>query len=314
MGYFQPMVIYRNPDENRKDSVIRYIGNRVLRANRNMLVALVGSTGAGKSWAGLSLCEKYSKMFNIPFNPEDHVISSLKELLLLITNKDVDKKIQFGTALLFDEPQVEANARNFQSEMNQALSQLISTFRNQRLVVFFATPYLEMIDKQSRMLFHGEFKVLGFDKNTGITRIKPRFLEYNKKIDDFYRKRLIIQYKTNDKIAMNITKLNFWEVERASTETINIYEGKKKSFTDNLNKRLLNQIELNEKQQEGKNKNEELIKVRELYNQFGEDYIKIMEQMPHLSPFTVEKYIFFIKKSLKLTNTRRIVNPRVDVG
>ena len=45
-----------------------------------------------------------------------------------------------------------------------------------RLIVFFATPYLEMIDKQSRILFHGEFKVLGYDKNTKVANIKPRFL------------------------------------------------------------------------------------------------------------------------------------------
>jgi len=42
MGYFQPIVIYRNPEEDRKDSVIRYIGNRVLRSNKNFLCAVVG--------------------------------------------------------------------------------------------------------------------------------------------------------------------------------------------------------------------------------------------------------------------------------
>ncbi|GAI81262.1 unnamed protein product, partial [marine sediment metagenome] len=113
--------------------------------------------------------EEYAKMFNIEFNPEDHVISSLKELLLLITSKDLEKKVSFGSVILFDEPQVEGNARNWQSEMNKALSQLISTFRNQRLIILFATPYLEFIDKQSRILFHGEFKVLGYDRNTQIT-------------------------------------------------------------------------------------------------------------------------------------------------
>jgi hypothetical protein len=299
MGYFQPMVIYRDPDEKRENSIIRYIGNRVLRNNKNFLCALVGQTGAGKSWAGLKIGEEYSKMFNLEFNPEIHVISSLKELLILITEKNLEQKIKYGTFILFDEPQVESNARNWQSEMNQALSQLISTFRNQRLVVFFATPYLEFIDKQSRILFHGEFKVLGFDKNTQITKIKPRFLEYNKKTNDFYRKRLIIQHAIKDKPVMNIKKLGFWHIGKPSESTIEVYEKKKKEFTDALNKKLLNQIELSEKQSEGKNKSEEIFKIKELYEKYGENYILILEKMPHLNPFTIEKYIQFIKKSKK---------------
>lgn len=299
--YYQPTVIYRDPNEKRINSIIRYIGNRVLKNNRNFLCGVVGNPGAGKSYCCLGMAEIYSKMFNIPFDPNIHVISSLKELLVLITSKDVDKNIQFGSVIVFDEPQIEGNARNWQSDMNQALSQLISTFRNQRLVVFFATPYLEMIDKQSRIIFMGEFKVMGYDKQTKLTKIKPRFIEYNKKKGDFYRKRLIIKYKTKEKSVMESKKLGFWYIQEASDETINVYEAKKKKFTDDLNKKLLAQIEMSEKQTEGKNKSDEILKVRELYEAHGEDYFKIMEEMPHLSPFTIEKYIQFIKKSLGKT-------------
>lgn len=304
MGYFQPMVIYRNPNEERKNSVIRYIGNRVLRSNKNFLCAIVGSTGNGKSYAGLRMCEDYAKMFNINFDPNIHVISSLKGLLKLITSDDLDKKIQFGSVLLFDEPQVEANSRNWQSDINQAFGQLISTFRNQRLVIFFAFPYLEMIDKQSRILFHGEFKVEGFDKNTKISNVKPRFLEYNKNRGDFYRKRLIIQFKEKGKEVMNVTKLHNWHLPLASKHIIDTYEAKKKKFTDDLNKKLLANIELQEKKDSGKDKSDEFFKVTQLYNKFGENYVKILEEMPHLTPFVVEKYIQFIKRSKKFVKER----------
>lgn len=309
MGYFQPLVIYRNPDDKRENSIIRYIGNRVLNTNKNFLCAVVGATGIGKSWACLKFSELYSNMFDIAFNPDYHVISSLRELLELITAPEKDKKIKFGSVIVFDEPQVEGNARTWQSEMNQALSQLISTFRNQRLVVFFATPYIEMIDKQTRILFHGEFKVLGFDKKTKITRVKPRFLEYNKNNGDFYRKRLIIHYKSRDKSVMNIKKLNFWHLPIASQHTRDVYESKKKKFTDNLNKKLLHKIVLNESRSEGTDKSNEFLRVQKLYDQYGEDYIKISKALPHLSVFSIEKYIFLIKKSKKLVNTRKIVNP-----
>lgn len=306
MGYFQPLVIYRNPDEKREKSILRYIGNRVLTKNANFLCGVVGGVGAGKSYACLKMAEDYAKMFNVEFNPDYHVITSLEELLLLITEPEKTRKIKFGSVIVFDEPQIEGNARNWQSDMNQALGQLISTFRNQRLVVFFALPFIEMFDKQSRILFHGEFKVEGYDINTKITTIKPRFLEWNKKKGDFYRKRLIIQYKTHDKSVMSVTKLHHWHVGLASKEIIDSYELKKKKFTDDLNKRLLHDIQLQRKRSEGTDKSAELFKVEELFDKFGEDYVSISKEMPHLSPFTLEKYIFFIKKSRKLTNKRRI--------
>jgi hypothetical protein len=259
----------------------------------------------GKSYSCLKTAEEYSKMFDIPFDPKVHVITSLKQLLKLIVEGDATKKIRFGSVLVFDEPQVEGNARNWQSDINQALSQLISTFRNQRLVILFATPMLEMIDKQSRILFHGEFKVEGFDKNTKITTIRPRFLEWNKKKQDFYRKRLIIQYATPNKQVMEIKKLSVWHLSIASKEIIDAYEETKKKFTDDLNRRLLNQIELAEKQQEGKNKSEELFRVGELFDKYGENYIKILQAMPHLSPFTVEKYVLFIKKSKGMMKNKK---------
>jgi hypothetical protein len=304
MGYFQPLVIYRDEDTPRQNSILRYIGNRVLNNNRNFLCAVIGATGAGKSYACLKMAEEYANMFGIKFNPEYHVISSLKELLLLITEPEETRKIGFGSVIVFDEPQVENNSRNWQSDINQAFSQLVSTFRNQRLVVFFATPFLEMIDKQSRQLFHGEFKVEGFDKNTKIATIKPRFLEWNKKKNDFYRKRLVIYHKVKDKSVMNVVKLGKWHIGIASDETIRLYESKKKRFTDDLNKKLLKNLEMQERKQEGTDKSAELFRVEELYDKYGEDYRTILVEMPHLTPYTLERYIWYIKKSRGLVKKR----------
>jgi len=299
MGYFQPRVIYRDPETDKKNSILRYIGNRVLRNNANFLCAVTGGVGVGKSYACLRMAEDYSNMFDIPFDPAYHVIDSLKALLELITASDSEKKIGIGSVIVFDEPQVEGNSRSWQSDINKAMGQLISTFRNQRLVVFFALPFLDMLDKQTRIIFQGEFKAEGFDKNTKISTLKPRFLEFSKNKGDFYRKMLIVQFKEKGKKVLTTTKLNKWHVPLASKHIIDIYESKKKKFTDNLNKKLLAQIELTEKQAEGKDKSNELFKVGELYDRYGEDYYKILENMPHLSPFTVEKYLQFIKKTKK---------------
>lgn len=304
MAHFSPKVIYKDPKTDKKNSILRYIGHRVLKNNRNFLCFVTGAVGAGKSYACLRMAEDYAEMFDIKFDPKHHVISSIKELLLLITEPKKTSKIGFGSVIVFDEPQVESNSRAWQSDINQAMGQLVSTFRNQRLVMFFALPFLEMLDKQTRIIFHGEFKVEGFDKNTTITTIKPRFLEYNKNKGDFYKKMLRVQFKKLGKKVMTTEKLNKWHIGLASKETIDIYESKKLKFTNDLNKRLLAQIELAEQLAQGKNKSDELLKVGKLYDKYGEDYLKILEHMPHLAPFTVEKYLQFIKKSRKQRKQR----------
>ena len=140
----------------------------------------------------------------------------------------------------------------------------------------------------------------GYDKSTGMSTLKPRFLEYNKTIKDFYRKRLVIEYAVEGKEFHDFTKLNKWNIPRASQPTIDVYERAKKIFSDNLNTKLLNQIELSEKQEQGKNKSDDLIKVKALYEEFASDFLAIAERMPHMSPLVLEKYINFIKRSYKV--------------
>jgi hypothetical protein len=294
------MVIYNDENADKKNSVLRYIGNRVLNSNKNFLCAVTGGVGMGKSYACLRMAEDYSKMFDIEFNPKYHVIDSLKELLKLITAPEKERKIRVGSVIVFDEPQVEGNSRSWQSDINKAMGQLISTFRNQRLVVFFALPFLDMLDRQTRIIFQGEFKVEGYDRNTKITTIKPRFLEFNKTKKDFYRKMLLVRFKVKGKKVMITTKLNKWHIPITSKEIIDVYEAKKQHFTDELNKKLLAQIELNEQKMEGRNKSDELFKVANLFERYGEDYMTILEHMPHLTPFQLEKYLLFVKKSKKL--------------
>lgn len=305
MGYYQPMVIYRNPEDSREHSIIRYIGNRIgSEGKKNFLCFVTGQTGSGKSYSAISMAEIYAKMYNIDFNPEYHVISSLKELLQLITEPEETRKIKYGSVIVFDEPQVEGSSTDWQSDINKALAQLVSTFRNQRLVIFFACPYKEQVSKQTRILFHGEFRVEGYDLKTKMSKIKPRFLEWNSKSQDFYYKMLIVEYKEKDKSVMTINKLNKWHVPLASKSLLDVYEGKKKKFTDDLNKKLLQKITMDEKRAEGTDKSHELFMVEELYDKFGEDYRQILTELPHLTPYTLERYIWYIKKSRKLIKTR----------
>ena len=300
--YLEPKVIYRDANEQRKNSIIRYIGNRVLRNNKNFMCAVTGPTGVGKSWGTGSMQEIYSQMLGVDYNPQDHIMFSLREVMELIHNKDLHKKIKFGSTIMIDELQVEANSRTWQSESNLLLNRLTSTFRNQRLTVFFCTPYIEMIDKQSRILFHAEFRMLGFNKNTGKTKIKPRFLEWSSAKDDFYRHRLEVSHPIDGKKRNASYLLDIWEIDKPSDQWIDVYEAKKKAFSDKLNAELYNLLNKSSDSDDSKKKTnpkKDFEVATEIYKQHGEDYAKLNEALPHLSPLTIGKYVTFLKKSYK---------------
>lgn len=294
--HFRPTLKYTDPNTSRKDSFIKYFANRVHNYNKNFLCAVTGPTGAGKSWMCGSLIEKYSKLTNVNYDVKKHTIFSLKELLDLINQEDLENKLPPGTALLFDEPQVSVNSREWQSEANQILNTLTSTFRNMRLVIFFATPYLEFIDKQTRILFHSEIKVKGYDRTTNLTKCEPRLLEWNGRKQDFYRKRLVISYPNPNKSVNDWYYLQNWEVSKPSKSWIEQYEEMKIRFTRKLNKELQQQFQFTEAQ---RNKGRDLIAITEIMNAHGENYRIIADELPHLNPYQIERLVAMVKKQFK---------------
>lgn len=297
MSYFRPKVIYHDPDEDRGNALMRYIAHRVMNNNKNFLCAVTGMTGAGKSWSTGSMAEIYSSLTGIEYNPKVHVIFSFKQLLDLINSKDDSLKLKYGSVLTFDEPQVTINSRTWKSQANQAFNSLISTFRNLRLVIFFATPYMEFLDKQSRVLFHAEFKIMGFDKETKMSKIKPRFLEYMPGIDDFYRKRLEVTYKEKNKPGYNSELLDIWEIPAPSDSWIKTYEELKASFTLDLNQKLGESLSIVDPKEKEILERQLFLDFVEKYQAVGENYIEMIRLYPQLSINTLEKWVRMVKKS-----------------
>lgn len=290
---FRPQLIYKDPDTPRKHSFIHYFANRVLNNNKNFLCAVTGQTGNGKSWLCGSVSEIYSVLYSIGYNPKIHILFSLKQLLDLINRPDLKEVLPPGSIILFDEPQVSANSRDWRSEANQILGTLTSTFRNMRLIVLFATPYLEMLDKQTRILFHAEIEVRGFDKTTNLTLCKPRFLEWNARKGDFYKKRLVVRYPVKGKSVLDWYYVQNWEVPKPSKYWRGVYEKLKIEFTKKLNKELQQQYNYMQAQT---NKGRDLVKLFELWDKHGYDLKVFSEELTHLSPYALERLVAMVRK------------------
>ena len=300
MPHFHPKVIYREPDQDKRHSVIRYIANRVLNNNKNFLCAVTGQTGGGKSWTTGAIGELYSELTGIPYDPERHVVFSFTEFIELINNGEALKLLRVGTCITFDEPQVSINARSWQSQANQCFNALVSTFRNLRLVVFFATPFLEFLDLQTRTLFHAEFEMIGIDKVKQVTRVKPMFLEYNAKQDYFYRKYLDIVYMLPGKLVYTAVDLRIWEVPKPSDKWIAVYERRKKEFTQNLNKKLAQRIAKSENKDIKERKESLFDRFIIAYQKCGADYFALAKELPGVSAQSLRNMVVMAKKSQKV--------------
>lgn len=228
-----PTILYRGMFE--PNSWARYLVNKTMRYNDNNLVSIIGQTGSGKTYAGLSIAEMMTKKSGVPF-PIENVVFSLDELMRLI-NSD---KLKRGSVVVFDEPQVSIGAKDFQSLANKVFNLLASTFRHRNLTLFFCTPAESLLDRSTRRLFKGRFKTDGIDRKNNYCHLNPYVLEWGEK-EDAYAKRLQVFFKQNG--VRRQEKISRWSVPLPSKELIKDYEIKKRKFTDNLNKNIMQKID-----------------------------------------------------------------------
>lgn len=291
MGYFHPSITYNDAQPDHSNAFIEYFGDLVHGSNQQFLAAVTGMPGKGKSWLCGAIAERYTKLYNVRYNIKKHIFWDLDSFVDLWDKhfKGEDEDVTYGTILQFEEPQTSANSRAWQSDANQVLNIITSTGRDRRFVVLFSCPSLNFIDKQSRILMNAEIKVDGFDKTTGITRCTPRFLEYVEKVDDFYKKRLLIKYPEPVRKGLASYYLQQWEVPRPSKEWIDQYEPMKKAYG------IAQAQELKDRRDKKSTKGKLFLKVADLFAVHGQNYPLIIKETG-IDPFLLRQYLVMLKK------------------
>lgn len=267
-------------DKSKNPVWVRYIKNRI-KKKKNFLCLVSGPTGSGKSWACLSIALMLDKTFG-----PDRILFSLSDLMKLINS---GKKYPAGIVAMWDEFQIGAGNRDWQSLTNKLLNSLLTTFRHKNIILLINAPYSDFIDSASKKLLHAEWTTKSIDFKNKQTILKPFALQYNSSNKKFYPKYLKV------KGPRGIDKLKRWRIDKPPKWIIDEYETRKEAFTSKLNRSIQDQLEaLEGKESTKKAMTEMQEKVLNLMEKHG-DSQKVAEIL-EISPRSIRFHIAQARK------------------
>ena len=214
--------------KEKRPVLIQWAYDRVINKNLNVLAAMTGNPGSGKSYASLRWAELQSKKNGVEFSV-DNIVFTPKEFIKLINSGNLKR----GSVIIMDEAGVAINSRKWQSSINLMINKVIQTFRHQNYVVILNAPYFDFIDTAVRKMFHMMFEMDRIDFKKGVTWTMPKVIQINQRTGHVYYKWL--RYKVAGEQPMALDKAGF----NLSSKKLRIaYEKKKTDYTTKLNKDL----------------------------------------------------------------------------
>lgn len=213
------------PFKSVKDIPRGYVFNsmfyrRMYQQNKNILMAVIGKTGSGKSWACLSICESWYKFkWGIEYNPKN-VCFTIDDLIQRLQNGNLRQ----GEILILEEAGVNVGNLDFQNKISKAFNYILQSFRSLNVGLIVNLPYFSMLNRQTRMLMHMMVETKEIDRKNKTCIIKPLLLDYNQRSGD--------EYHHYPKVLVDglYAKIHQVTYDRPSDKLVNEYEIRKKAF------------------------------------------------------------------------------------
>jgi len=204
-----------------------------LNANKNVLTAITGPTGSGKSLNDLRRAElHYQKHFKESF-PIENCCFSIAEVIKRISSGNLRK----GEILILEEAGVNAGSADWQNKVVKMFNYVLQSFRSMNIILFMNLPVLTMLSKQARQLIHMHLETKGIDNEKNEIKIKPLYHQLNQHSGNSYWKFLRIRYQGR-KVKVNILKYS-----APSDELRRKYEIKKAKFLSDITSDFNKEIE-----------------------------------------------------------------------
>jgi len=218
---------------NEGEVFCRWMENRLIRNNKNVLGAELGATGSGKSYRDLRKAELwYQYHFKKPFPPENICFGTA-----VVMRKLSSGELKKGEILIFEEAGVNLGSLDFQTRVSKLFTYVLQSFRKMNVALFFNLPYLSMLNKSARMLLHYSFESAGIDYQNKINKCKPFFHQVNQATGKIYKKYLRVRVNGKQK---TIKKFNF---NHPSPQLAQTYEIMKTQYLADMTKEYTDELE-----------------------------------------------------------------------
>ena len=215
------------------DLLNRWFKNRFDK-NKNVLIAVTGSTGSGKSWVSHAILnEWYQYKFKIDFPVETHTCFSINEFVMML-NKG---KLRKGEFLILEEAGTSLNALDYRDNISKLFTFILQSFRSMNIGIIFNLPVLTFLNKSSRLLLHAHFITAGIDFKNKLTIIKPLFHQLNQERGKSYWKYLRAQ------INGDVTIIERLAYGKPPEDVLELYEKKKFKFVSALTRSFAAELE-----------------------------------------------------------------------
>lgn len=221
----------------------------------NAVWVVVGDPGDGKSLASMRIAETIDPSFTI-----DAVASNIVEFMELV----MDDSYGQGSVIVLEEGGVAASSYDWYSESNQIFETILETWRHQNRMGIINLPNFNKLHKGARRRTDVIIEMMEAKPWKGYSEAKPKRVEYNNIDDHFTTPFPRLEGKKHKRIRFKLP----------SEQLLSDYEGLKDEYTDELNRRLYEQLLAAEQSQEEEELTPHDIADDILDNDSIEEYIK----------------------------------------
>lgn len=254
-------------EEKQEPVLIRYILDRVEKRNKNFFMIFCGPTGAGKSYSALRLAEMLDDTFDVNrvcFKPIEFM-NSVNDLVARSEKGEIIR----GKVILWDELGASHSAREFMTISNRLINYFFQTSRHLNLIILVTVPLLSFIDSNTRKLSHSIAEMIGINSHDKTASVKIKMLQVNTLTSKEYPKYL--RYRREGRTFVS-KRMKF---KLPSPTLREAYEIKKKDFTTQLNKEIMNKLLKNEAKEnrDVKALTDSQQRVAELLSKYGPEQV-----------------------------------------
>lgn len=246
----------------------KWFHNRMIRRNQNVLMAVTGSTGSGKSYLCIRMAELwYRFFFKIPFDVSVHVCFSIGQVMKLLASK----KLKRGSIIILEEAGANFGSLDFQNRVSKLFNYVLQSFRSMNLLLIMNLPYLSMLNKSARLLIHARMVTSGIDYQEKKSTSKAYFRQVNQSSGKIYDKFLRIKLTSPQSPKGKTVVVKKFQYSLPSPELIDVYEQKKLQFVTSLNDSFVKELEEIDKENNMKSARKDLTpRQQDIYEQILE--------------------------------------------